>query len=186
MSHYDDQREAIDDQRAATAEAERDRLLNRAIDVATPSSLRAILVAIASAAERIATAVERMVPAEIHGAPDAPMQFTPKALAEIYGNTAISANLRSVSREEAARHEQRDLIKAIESLSWFGCTHRHDVTTDMLVMSVTAERVKFDLLAKLLDLTPSDLRDKLACFDGYTRHPNHYFVRFPADWVRSA
>lgn len=186
MSHYAEQREAFDAECAATkARIENitqsaEALVKEASQQRTTRALNGLV----AAAERIAAAIERIaaIPndgqtrvvqidlAAVHSAdwPDAPHP-TPENLAVLFDDT-----------------RSRALIEAIKRVSWFGCTHRHDTATDELVMSITVGPNKFDKLADLLDMTPAQLLGNLACFPGYKRHIDHYSIRFPAAWVRSA
>ncbi len=181
MSHYAEQREAFDADCVATkarVEALHQSALEQAIDDATAINNRDLLAGLVAAVERMANAVETLVAArpEVaysgdHG--DAPMTFTPDALSSLY------AGQPPLSPRPA-------LIEAIKRVSWFGCTHRKDLGSDDLIMTVSSERATFEKLADLVDMTPAALREALKGFDRYERGPSYHRVSFPAAWVRSA
>lgn len=201
MSHYDEQLEAEDAAKRSAFEAQRDHFLNRAINEATPISIRDLLAGLVAAVERMADAVETLAAARPelaisgdHG--DAPITFSPQTLERLYSEAPSAPASSPPSTTNKAFVETfarafddaraRALIKAIESISWFGCTHRLDMASQDLVVSVTRESYRFDQLAKMLDMQPVELELRLQEFDGFTKQPGHYSIRFPADWVRAA
>lgn len=185
MSHYDEPLERIADERAlrmaaaqATFEAQRDHHLNRAINEATPISIRDLLAGLVAAVERMADAVETLAAARPgvaysgdHG--DAPITFSPQTLSSLYAGKVSLPALPA-------------LIEAIKGVSWFGCTHRMDLGSDDLIMTVSSERAIFEKLASLIDMTPAALRATLQEFDRYERGTSYHRVSFPAAWVRAA
>lgn len=188
MSHYHEQLERIEEERAAVRaranardHAALDRAidsatyhvagLNRAIAEATPIRTRDILAAMTAAVERIAIAVERIsaIPADAPPTdtpadwPDAPTPAPPPTYTEAH---------------------RRQLIHDLHELCWPQCAISQNEGDRTLFIRLPNSQMALEQVSAALGHIGVDcLRALLASFPCYAQDTTRISITFPARWM---
>lgn len=178
MNHYGTQLDARDQGINAKAEAERDRLMSRALDAATPPSIRDLLAMMVNSVERIAIALERTE--TIQGTE------MPIIIPDDWPDAPLPNSIDEPAAQHIGENQRRQLIGSLHEMCWPHCKliRLPDRPLGAVTACISNAPFQFNSVAKLLALTPEYLRSILKTFPEYCEDAQNVTVTFPVDWVR--